>query len=665
VKIFRSAGNTGSWHDVGFQAAGTLQDKKVNMTSNQEISSTEKLLNVIRSKTKAVSDGELSSKPAAPKKKANSFSSLTSTFQRSITVGVDIAHQSLQLVKMEEVSADHWRILEFRRVPIPAAMVRETYEFAHFLRSELEEFIGAAKGVNVWNLMSSPQVDVRFIKIPKVARKQLENAVYWTAKRELSFEDADTILDFEVQTDVMEQGVKKTAVMVYMAPRKEVEAVLKLFSDAGYPLSGLTLAPFAIQNLFRTKWMPTHGETLASLHIGRDGARIDIYSRGNLILTRDIKTGMSSLIESLIEYHIDQKRPSTGDLRWAQATADVAITSTQAYKLMMRLDPDASALTPDDAGHDLSKEDIFDMVKPALDRLVRQVERTFANLGGEKVSRIYISGAINACRPLIEYIGEQLGIESGTMDVLSDSLPFTSGSTSTSTISEKTILAAAVGLALSDNARTPNLLFTYKEKEKLATVSRVNRVILISIAAIIVAGLSVFTWQERVASKKKETVSDLNMQLSSLNLMVDTNLVLQMASKDREERRLKKEYGERYLGMAVLSELSALTPENIRFLKMKATLGRLDAKEAVGAKAPEKANPTAKPTEPVARILEIEGLVLGERSMLEGYLSSYVLKLKGSPLFKDATVHRSVVEIFQQNKAEGEVLHFALSIKIQ
>ncbi len=183
-----------------------------------------------------------------------------------------------------------------------------------------------------------------------------------------------------------------------------------------------------------------------------------------------------------------------------------------------------------------------------------------------------------------------------------------------------------------------------------------NRVILISLAAIIISGLTVFAWQERVASKKKATISDLNQQLSSLNLMVDTKLILQMAAKDREDRRLKKEYGERYMGMAVISELSALTPENIRFLKLKTTLG---------AKAAEKANPPAKPGEISARTLEIDGLVLGERSMLEGYLSSYVLKLKGSPLFKETTVQRSVVEVLPQNKAEGEVLHFVLNVKLQ
>ena len=636
------------------------------MASNREISSTEKLLNVIRGKAKTASDEEPSYKPVVPKKKAKSFSSLTPAFQRPLTVGVDIGHQALQMVKVEEVAADQWRLVDFRLVPIPATTARGSHEFTNFLKSEMGKFCGTAKGIQIWNLMSSSKVDVRFIKIPKVPRKQLENAVYWTAKRELSFEDMDTILDFEVQSDVVEQGVKKTSVMVYMAPRREVESVVELFADAGYQLSGLAIAPFAIQNLFRTKWMPTYGETLASLYLGREGARIDIYSRGSLILTRDIKTGMNSMVESLVESYIDRKRPSTRDMRWSGAApVDFTITPTQAHKLIMSLDPDAPALTPDDAGHDLSEEDIFDMVRPALDRLVRQVERTFANLGGEKVHRVYLSGVVNAYRPLIDYIGEQLGTECGVMDPLDPSIPFISGLTATATASEKASLAAAVGLALSDNTRTPNLLFTYKAKEKMATVSRVNRVILLSLAGIIITGLTVFAWQERIASTKKATVSDLNQQLSSLNLMVDTKLILQMAAKDREERRLKKDYGERYFGMALISELSALTPENVRFLKLKSTLGRPEQRAAAGTKAAEKGSPAAKPAEAGVKTLEIDGIVLGERNMLDGYLSSYVLKLKGSPLVKEATVQKSVIEALQQNKTEGEVLHFVLNVKLQ
>jgi hypothetical protein len=138
-----------------------------------------------------------------------------------------------------------------------------------------------------------------------------------------------------------------------------------------------------------------------------------------------------------------------------------------------------------------------------------------------------------------------------------------------------------------------------------------------------------------------------------------------MAAKDREERRLKKEYSDRYFGMALISELSALTPENVRFLKLKSDFGRPEQKAAAGAKAAEKGAAPAKPAEGAAHTLEIDGIVMGERNMLDGYLSSYVLKLKGSPLIKEATVQKSVIEALPQNKAEGEVLHFVLSLKLQ
>src|SRR5512136_1403806 len=139
--------------DVGFRTAGTFSYKKVSMASNREISSTEKLLNVIRSKAKTASEEEPSYKPVVPKKKAKPFSSLTPAFQRPLTVGVDIGHQALQMVKVEELSADQWRLVDFRLVPFPATTARGSHEFTNFLKSEMGKFCGTAKGIQIWNLM--------------------------------------------------------------------------------------------------------------------------------------------------------------------------------------------------------------------------------------------------------------------------------------------------------------------------------------------------------------------------------------------------------------------------------------------------------------------------------------------------------------------------------
>ena len=52
-------------------------------------------------------------------------------------------------------------------------------------------------------------MNVRHIVIPKVAKKQIENAVYWTIKKETPFDDKDTVFDFEIQREVTEQGIGK------------------------------------------------------------------------------------------------------------------------------------------------------------------------------------------------------------------------------------------------------------------------------------------------------------------------------------------------------------------------------------------------------------------------------------------------------------------------
>ncbi|MCK4533946.1 MAG: hypothetical protein KAT81_00365 [Syntrophobacterales bacterium] len=55
------------------------------------------------------------------------------------------------------------------------------------------------------------------IRIPKVGKRQLENAVCWTAKKNIAFDERQTILDFEVQGEMVESGITKLSVLVCTA----------------------------------------------------------------------------------------------------------------------------------------------------------------------------------------------------------------------------------------------------------------------------------------------------------------------------------------------------------------------------------------------------------------------------------------------------------------
>lgn len=612
-----------------------------------EISSTDKLLKVIRDKGGApASPGQGKSKPQGAGQSARSSSPLIS-LKKSSTVGIDIGHAYLRLVRTVEGAGGKLQIIERRRLPVPPRVSRDAPEFAAFVKSALADFCASAKQSQLWAIMSSANVELHHVRIPRGGKKQTASAVYWTARKEASFNEKEALLDFELQGEVVDQGIPKLAAMLYTAPRREVEDLKNLFSGIGWPLTGISIVPFAIQNHFRTGWLSGDG-TIANLFIGNDFSRIDIYSGGNLAMTRGIKAGNTSMVESLVEQYNDSKGPETAPL-----------TMEEGRKILFSLSPDSPPLQEGDAGFGLAEEKAFAMIEPALDRLARQVERTFEHFASTaknvKIDRIFVTGAMNIYPPIIEYVGNQLGIASEVLDPLSamDTIPACRDVEDARCLSERIAFTPALGMALSHNDYTPNLLFTYKEKEAATVVSRWNRALLAGFAALALLCGGVFAYQSVILQQKKTVLAGLEAELASLGPQIDRNQLQGLAVKVSQKRQLSSGYAERYLGMVVISELTALTPSNIRFLDLKLNPGPAPAQTA-----PAKGAPAAKGG---AYGIVLEGLVLGDRQSMETSLAGFVMALDASPIFREIVIQKNTVEPYLKQEA----LHFILNLKVE
>jgi type IV pilus assembly protein PilM len=628
------------------------------LAKHDEISSTEKLLDLIRSNHTSPDNNSNTLDPPQSKKLRKSISTKIIPFKRSITVGVDIGHYDLKMVKVTQYSDKQWKLMDYMKIPFEPPITKEGSEFPDFLKSTLTKFCGRSKRIKIWTLMSSAHAEIHHLRIPKVGTKKIANAVYWTLKKETSFKENDTILDFEVHGDVMEKGIPKIAVMVYAAPKEEVEKVKNLFSKTGFNLTGLSIAQFAYQNLFRTKWIPTAEETIANLYIGKERSRIDIFSSGNLAFTRGIKTGMNSIIESFIEGFNEGKK---GELLKEIEMLEGENTSTpksfekerpvnidEARKILLSLSPDSPPLTEEDAGFQLKEEEIFEMTIPAVERLIRQIERTFEHyiitLENERIDKIFISGGINTYKPLINYIGDQLGLAGDIIDPLAPGNPFLDGISSPNSVSDRISFAPAVGMAVSDNSHTPNLIFTYKDKEKLASIRHINRGIFAAFIFIIAGCMAIFQWQGHIEELKKAKIAQLHKEVSQYIPKVDQKILMLMASKYKRKQKDLKEYSMKYLGMAIIKDLSMRTPSNIRLLSITANFGGI---------AENKRNTTPK-------ILEVDGIILGNRESLESSLAGYLTKLDDSAIFSQLSIIKSGLEVYE----EREVLHFVLNIQL-
>ncbi|MBU0545215.1 MAG: hypothetical protein KKH97_07745 [Proteobacteria bacterium] len=617
------------------------------MVRLSDVTSTEKLLKVIRSKGESTPIPAVNAEPKPPEKRFFKVPSPSLiSLKKKSTVGIDIGNDYIRLVRVAEVSGGNRQIIDRRRFARPPKISVESPEFAAFLKSSLASICGSPGESDLWALMTAARVEVRHVRIPKVVKKQIDNAVYWTARKENPFDEKETVFDFELQGEVIEQGIPKLSAMVYTAPRREIEDLKTLFSKIGWPLTGLSIVPFSIQNFFRTEWLPAPEGTIVNMFIGNDFSRIDIYSGGNLVMTRGIRTGLNSMVESLTETFNDLKLE--------------ALTPEQGRKILNSISPDLPPLEEIDAGFGLRKDEVFEMIRPALERLVGQVDRTFkyytTEMSGDRITRLFVSCAMNIYEPIIDYFGSQLGIPVEVMDPLGvqDPVPACRDVDDSNCLSERIAFGPALGLALSDKEETSNLIFTYKEKERNASIKRINKAVLAVFLFFVLICSGIFFYQYRVISQRQTVIAGLEMELAQLGSPVDRDQLLKAAAKVGERRELAKVYADQYLGMVVISELANLTPANIRLLELKVNLGPVPRKDTAKTSG-------ESPKEPAGREIMIEGFIMGERQIFETSLAGYMMALEASPLFDQVTIQKNNVESY----LKGEALHFILNLKVE
>lgn len=664
------------------------------MAKNKEISSTEKLLDLIRTGTggkdeslKPVQDTPPPKKRKPflwrrPKSPAPSLKPRTpdiSSPRDKITVGIDIGYHDIRLTKIAQSPKQKFTLLDFWRVPFDTKTTRDSKEFVELLRPILTKFCGPRKKAQLWCSISSANVEVRHLHIPKVAEEQIAKAVYWTFKKETPFEENKSIFDFEIQGDFQEGDITKTAVIAFVAPRDEVLATKKLFVDSGFPLTGISITPFAIQNLFRTNWIEAGSEiTTCNLYVGREWSRIDIFSHGNLAMIRGIKTGVNSMTEEIISgvnkrlaeaesLQLDLETPLTltlesdatpeegektdekpkDGLDLGQDSSHKKITEEIARKILFSLSPGSPPLSDLNLNLNLQEDDVFDMIHSVAERLIRQVERTFEHyssvFGKETVSKIFISGSLDSIKRLVEHIGRQLGVPGGVMDPFIPSLSFAKGVAAPETLGEKIAYVPAIGLALSDNSRTPNFLFTHKDKKKELRVNRLNKMIIGVLICLMGLSVGFAFLQKFQADDKKATLIALRQKLTQ-QPQVDRQTISELATKVSRKSADTKTYIKKYMGMAVLSELTRLTPDNIFLLNCISRFG-----------TPQEAGSQQR-----KNTLVLEGIVKGGSQRQDSILTTYLMKIAESPMFSQPSIHKSSSETYD----EGSVLYFTVYIEI-
>jgi hypothetical protein len=150
--------------------------------------------------------------------------------------------------------------------------------------------------------------------------------------------------------------------------------------------------------------------------------------------------------------------------------------------------------------------------------------------------------------------------------------------------------------------------------------------------------MGIFLWQGNILKDKKSRKIVLQQELEKYNPRMNQALLLQLAAKATHKKHILKEYSNRYLGMAVIEELSRITPPNIRLLNATINLGKTsESKEKTATKTLNKKKGATK-------TLSLEGIIFGEPQTLDSDLAIYLIRLERSPVLSQPSIHKKTFE---------------------
>ncbi|MFO7761820.1 MAG: hypothetical protein R6V20_09445 [Desulfobia sp.] len=681
-----------------------------------EIISTEKLLNLIRGQEQqnSTSPADRGSRPSdRPPLKKKTFLSRISPLGEEITVGVDIGPADIKLVKIAHYSQHNQQLLDIRSIPLDTAFSRNTPDFVKQLRKILDNFCGPAKKIKIWSTTSSFNVEVRLLSLPVVPKHMLPRAARLSFQKETPFNDKEMVFDYDYQGEITESGIKKMSVLAFIAPRKEINAVRDLFSKCGYPLAGVTVIPFALQNLHRAGKMSAQQEPECHLFVGSDWSRIDLYDRGALIMIREVKTGRKSLIQDIMEgvnrkrlykksnvkdkkrlhpgpaaekdYKQEsgslemesgipgeqdypenrenlfvlnmerseeepgQKMPGAGE---KETGSGEEISPKEAERILESQFEGSVPLTEDEADPGLSSREIFDFIQPSIDRLIRQIDRTISH---------YTSN-FQGIGPTRLFFTGSLGTYKKLVEYTGEQLGITSSGLDPfeyitpgrveipPSFADRLAYAPAVGLALSRNSRTPNFLFTQEDKEHLARLARKDRIIFGVFLGVIVFCLGGYIWQNGVINNKKEELASLKQNLERYQPETDKAFLRKVALRIKQKQKTWQVYQEKYYGLAIIGELVSLTPPDMTYQSCNIILNKPGRKKEA------------------EKQMMLSGRMQGKIEMLEPSLANYLVKVGSSPLFDRPRIDKSTVMADKKNrsgdKGKQGTLHFLIRMDL-
>ncbi|WP_462325718.1 hypothetical protein [Desulfoplanes sp.] len=614
------------------------------MSNKKELSSTERLLDVIR----GVKTGG-SSQPSVPADVAEETGAVSvapaHTDPGKIVVGISFDSTGIYLVAISGGKKNP-HIVDY-------AMVEAELGDEVDLRTVVQRIVDKGyvgrfrlKKTTTWLMLRSEILDQWTVMVPrKVEGKDFAKAVYWAAKAKKKFDETSSVFDYYHIDECTEKGIEKLRSGVFTVPKKRVMTAKKVFADAGIALAGISTFSLCGGQLLARVPKGEEPSPIAVIRVDREWSRIDLFYHNVLAFSRRIKTGVESFAVSIQERSVTQvdigPEDIQGGLEVDMGVDNSGMTLEEAFAILDAHGDGDKGSDPAPTDPAMSDESFMALVEPAVQRLVRQLERTFdhfrTTMKVPPLKGILFVGQIARFRTIIDYIGTQMDMKTGFLDpfdapTLHSSLPVPSS------IASRTVYGPACVAALADQDRTSNFLYNYRARARDLQLKKIHLGLGGVFLALLLGLGSFFVYNQQILAIKTAEYNRLSAELATYSGDVTDKGTRTLLGKLEKRVDFLRTYAKRFSSLAVFSEISRLTPDSVEINSLILNNGE------------EKNNGN----------LILDGIVVGSGIMLDSYLSNFIVMLDDSPIFADPTIQKQR----KVKSGDEEQIRFVLSIAI-
>jgi len=204
-------------------------------------------------------------------------------------IGIDIGSYAVKIVCFAE-EKKQLKLKEWGHIPLAIKPDVPPEERKAIIAQEIKNYI-KKKGIQATYAavsISGNAVIVRYVKLPKLSKKELALTLNVEAEPFIPFDIKDVNLTYAVLGDVTEEGQPKMETVLIAAKKDAVRDKIDIINSAGVDPLVIDVDSFALETLYDHLNPQADNNAVLILNIGHKVTNLSIISQGMTRVVRDI-----------------------------------------------------------------------------------------------------------------------------------------------------------------------------------------------------------------------------------------------------------------------------------------------------------------------------------------------------------------------------------------